>query len=164
MTDAARFAALVAPLLERAGAYARTILRNRDDAGDAVQEAALRGLERFDTFDPALPFKAWWFAIVRNCCIDILRSAQPDHVRLATDDASAAARTDGETDAAEWVRLNRAIDALSVNHRDILRLRYFADLSYRELAAVLDIPAGTVMSRLHLARQALANEFTKERS
>jgi RNA polymerase sigma factor (sigma-70 family) len=69
-----------------------------------------------------------------------------------------------EADAADWVRLNRAIDALSDHHREILRLRYFADLSYRELAEALDIPVGTVMSRLHLARQALGNEFTKERS
>ena len=152
---------LLVPLLGQAGAYARSILRNRHDAEDAVQQAALRGLQRIGTYDAARPFKAWWFTILRNCCIDVLRDAE-------------AARTDSlddhdvpappPPDLADWERLSIALGQLSADHREILRLRYFADMSYRELAATLSIPAGTVMSRLHLARNALAAKTREDES
>ena len=64
------------PLLPQAGGYALSILRSRADAEDAVQTAALRGLERLPTYDEARPFKGWWFAILRNGCIDSLRRAR----------------------------------------------------------------------------------------
>jgi RNA polymerase sigma-70 factor (ECF subfamily) len=156
-----RYALLIEPLLGQAAAYARAILRDRQNAQDAIQEAALRGLERFRTFDASRPFKGWWFAIVRNCCIDILRGL-------------AAAKTESldefqiphppGPDTADWENLAAAMETLSDQHREILRLRYFADLSYRELAEALGIPDGTVMSRLHLARKALQAKMGEEES
>lgn len=144
---------MLEPLLAHGAAYARSILRNRQDAEDAVQQAALRGLERFDSFDVARPFKGWWFAILRNCCIDGLRIRKAKHAQSLNDydppDPSTA-------DVEDWEQLSMAMDQLSKDHYEILRLRYFADLSYRELAEALTIPLGTVMSRLHLARKALA--------
>jgi RNA polymerase sigma-70 factor (ECF subfamily) len=107
------------------------------------------------------PCEGWWFAIVRNCCIDILR-------RMA------AAKTESldelqlpqppESDTADWENLGAAMASLSHQHRDILRLRYFAELSYHELAEALAIPNGTVMSRLHLARKALQAKMGEEES
>ncbi len=143
---------LLKPLLAQGAGYARSILRNRADAADAVQQAALRGLERFHTFDVNRPFKGWWFAILRNCCIDMIRRsrATPTMDLRASD-----IREDPHPDSSDWEHLGVAMSRLPATHRDILQLRYFADLSYRELAESLGIPPGTVMSRLHLARKAL---------
>jgi RNA polymerase sigma-70 factor (ECF subfamily) len=154
-----QYAPLLQPLLGQAAGYSRSILRTRHDAEDAVQQAALRGLERIATFDASRSFKGWWFAILRNCCIDTLREFR-------------AAKTESlenfdppdcmPPDTSAWECLSTAMNRLSQDHREILRLRYFADLSYRELAETLNIPQGTVMSRLHLARKALQAQMRKE--
>jgi RNA polymerase sigma factor (sigma-70 family) len=152
LASGGRYALLLQPLLASAAGYARSILRNRQDAEDAVQQAALRGFERVGTYDEARPFKAWWYAILRNCCIDMLRQRK-----------FSAGETLGNLDvpqaesehSGDWEEMTIAMDKLSEDHREILRLRYFADLNYAELAAGLGIPPGTVMSRLHLARRAL---------
>lgn len=155
MIEAQDYARLLEPLLRQAGGYARSILRNRHDAEDAVQTAALRGLERLSSFDARRPFKGWWFAILHNCCIDKLRQAKRQPAdQLDTD----IAEQSGET-APDWERLDRALALLHDGQREILRLRYFGELRYAEIAEVLDIPIGTVMSRLHAARLALSARF-----
>ncbi|HEY1899298.1 MAG TPA: sigma-70 family RNA polymerase sigma factor [Steroidobacteraceae bacterium] len=150
---------MLAPLLGRAAAYARSIFRNRHDAEDAVQQAALRGLERFDSFDPTRPFKGWWFAILRNCCIDTLRVRRAEKTESLGDHEAADT---GTPEIAGWEQLSTAMEQLSQDHHEILRLRYFAGLSYQEMAVALAIAPGTVMSRLHLARKALAAKTSKE--
>lgn len=159
MFGAKDYARALEPLLPQAGGYALSILHNRHDAEDAVQAAALRGLERLASFDDTKLFKGWWFTILRNCCIDTLRHSR--RVRLSTLDAEIAAQSD-EVDQRDWVGLDRAIAAISEQHREIVRLRYFAELSYREIAEALSIPPGTVMSRLHLARKALAAKLQED--
>jgi RNA polymerase sigma-70 factor, ECF subfamily len=150
---------LLEPLLRHASGYARSIVRSRHDAEDAVQQAALRGLERIATYDSNRPFKAWWFAILRNCCIDIVRTRNAEPIVDASRYDSA---DDSGANVVEWELIANAMDALTLEHRDILRLRYFAGMSYRELADVLEIPQGTVMSRLHSARVALATKMQHE--
>jgi RNA polymerase sigma-70 factor (ECF subfamily) len=148
------------PLLRRSAAYAYAIVRHREDAEDAVQEAAIKGLRAFPRYDPSRPFLGWWLTILRNCCRDLLRRRQcrpsavtPDRVDLVPQ-TSACVRQDDD--------LRAAMDRLSDAHREILELRYFGGCSYREIASVLGIPEGTVMSRLHAARQALAGMYRKE--
>jgi len=155
-----QYALLIEPLLGHAAGYARAILRDRQNAQDAVQDAALRGLERFRTFDASRPFKGWWFAIVRNCCIDILRRIAATKTESLEDLQLPQAP---ESDTADWENLGAAMESLSDQHREILRLRYFADFSYHELAEALGIPNGTVMSRLHLARKALQAKMGEEK-
>jgi RNA polymerase sigma-70 factor (ECF subfamily) len=155
-----RYAQLLSPLLGRATAYARSILRHRYNAEDAVQQAAMRGLERFDTFDVSRSFKAWWFAILRNCCIDALRNAKAARTTTLDQDPPDTAVSKDD----DWLRLAAAMDELSNDHHEILRLKYFADQSYDEIAETLAIPKGTVMSRLHLARKALAAKMNAEES
>jgi RNA polymerase sigma-70 factor (ECF subfamily) len=124
-----------------------------------VQQAALRGLEGFGRFDRARSFKAWWFAILRNCCIDLLRRSKAFPIEsLDGIDVPGAE----EAEPPEWQRLDAALRRLPGQQQDILRLRYFGEMSYRELAEALDIPQGTVMSRLHVARRALAAQFREE--
>lgn len=141
------------PLLPQAAAFARAVLRNRADAEDAVQQAALRGWERCRQFDPARSFKGWWFTILRNGCIDLLRRRKAANTAPLEGLEPPAPE---EPEAFDWRRLDDGIARLSEPHRDILRLKYFGELSYEEIAQALAIPKGTVMSRLHLARKALA--------
>jgi RNA polymerase sigma factor (sigma-70 family) len=155
-----RYTRLMQPLLGRATAYARSILRDRHNAEDAVQQAAMRGWERFGTFDPDRSFNAWWFAILRNCCIDLVRAA--NGARTTTLEFDVIDETTSH--AGDWWHLASAMEQLSVDHREILRLKYFADQSYDEIAQTLSIPKGTVMSRLHLARKALAEKMNAEES
>lgn len=160
MLASERYAQSLSPLLGRAVAYARAILRDRHDAEDAVQQAALRGLERFATFDASRSFKAWWFAILRNCCIDMRRGARVARtLPLDIDPADTATSRDED-----WLRLAEAMERVSADHREILQLKYFADQSYDEIADTLTIPKGTVMSRLYLARKALAAAMNPEQS
>jgi RNA polymerase sigma-70 factor (ECF subfamily) len=152
------YANALPPLLGQASAYARALLRNRHDAEDAVQQAALRALERIATFDSNHSFRGWWFAILRNCCVDLVRTRK----RRPTEPLGAHLADNQATNEAKWLQLDRAIERLSTQHQEILRLRYFGELSYADLAETLQIPPGTVMSRLHLARKALSTLLSED--
>ena len=140
------------------------LVGNRDDALDIAQDALLRLFQHLGRVAPDRPVRPWLFAIVRN------RGARPlaQSGRASERVARRAARRDGthrrppagdpEQQAALRQRARRiwsAIATLSHAHRDILVLRDFHDLAYAEIAEVLEIPIGTVMSRLHAARAAL---------
>jgi RNA polymerase sigma-70 factor (ECF subfamily) len=146
------------PLLDQAAGYARALLHNKHDAEDAVQEAALRGWQRIGTFDAGRPFKGWWFAILRNCCVDILRRSK----RNVSESLGNHDYAEPLYEEPDWERLAMAMKELTETHREILHLRYFGELSYDDLAEVLSIPKGTVMSRLHLARKALASHLRED--
>ena len=159
MLDARAYERALRPLLGQAGAYARAILRSRADAEDAVQQAALKGFERRGQYDEGRPFKGWWFAILRNGCLDALRRTRAARTQ-SLDGVDPPAPEAAEPD--DWRALEAALERLSPAYREILRLKYFADLSYADMAETLSIPVGTVMSRLHLARKALAQTLDKE--
>ncbi len=150
------------PLLRRSAGYALSLLGDRGDAEDAVQQAALRAWERRDQFDGRRPFKVWWFAILRNHCFDELRRKRRSPIAVSPEDAGLSSPADES--ALDRHALGVAMAKLPDIQRDVLQLRYFGDLTYDELARVLDIPKGTVMSRLHLARKALAGLMTTEES
>ena len=148
----------VRPLLNQAAGYAYAIVGNHADAEDAVQESLWKAYRSLHGYDQCRPFKGWWFAIVRNCCLDLLehRRSRPRTVPLEQADqvATLAIR--------EAEPLREALAKLTPQHREILELRYFGGCSYRELAEALTIPTGTVMSRLHAARLALAAAYGKD--
>lgn len=145
---------LLEGILEQAAGYALSILRNRADAEDAVQQAALRGLERLSLYDPCQSFKGWWFTVLRHCCIDLLRSRR-SHACLDRADCDVA-RLGNPT---AWQDLAEGLERLEPQQAEILRVRYFGGLTYEELSQGLAIPKGTVMSRLHYARKALSAEM-----
>ena len=150
----ADFRRWIEPLLERAAAYAYAMVRNREDAEDAIQEAALKGYLHFHTFDRSRSFKGWWLTIVRNCCRDLARRRRARPSTVPVNEAEVPSPPQPHVRHHE--DLHAALQQLSPPHREILELRYFGDCSYREIAASLGIPEGTVMSRLHAARQSLA--------
>ena len=149
----------IKPLLDRAAAYAYAIVHNREDAEDAIQEAAVKGFLAFESYDPSRPFKSWWFVIIRNCCRDLLRRKRTRATSVAIEEFDLATNPNPAADQQDEMR--QAFAQLSDAHREILELRYFGECSYREIAAVLNTPEGTVMSRLYAARQALAAVYKR---
>ena len=149
----------VEPLLDRAAAYAYAIVHHREDAEDVLQEAALKGFLAFESYDPSRPFKGWWFVIIRNCCRDLLRRKRTRGSSTAIEPTDLAVSQKPHVDQQDEMRF--VLGRLSDAHREILELRYFGDCSYREIAAVLSISEGTVMSRLYAARQALADIYKR---
>lgn len=145
------FEKLLAPHLAMATAYAQAIVGNRHDAEDAVQDAVIKGMTAFDRFQPEQPFKPWWLTILRNSCKDRsrttrrwLRFLQEWPVKISTRHA---------TSDEQQEQVRRVLGRLSRDHREILELKYLTDCTYAEIAEILSIPQGTVMSRLHAARQ-----------
>jgi RNA polymerase sigma-70 factor (ECF subfamily) len=97
---------------------------------------------------------------LRNHCVDALRAKRRAPTSVSFDDLDSSSPCDES--AMDRLALGTAMGKLPAKHRDVLRLRYFGELSYQELADALSIPQGTVMSRLHLARNALAALIVRE--
>jgi len=158
------FKRLIEPLLGYAGGYAFSIVRNREDAEDAVQEALLKAYKELSSYDHSKSFKGWWFTIIRNCCLDLLRKRQ---VRSASDDIELddlpSLKISRQKELEQEDEISWALNQLTPEQRQIIELRYFGDCSYREISEALGIPVGTVMSRLHSARKALADIYRKEK-
>ena len=154
-TDA--FRRLVQRYQDRALGHALAILRNRDDAQDAVQEAFLNAHRALRTFDRERAFYAWFYAILRNCCYKLLARRRTDAVESAALDLLEAPGLPVD----DRLAIERALAALSPNDREIVTLRHLDGLSYAELAAALDVPVGTVMSRLFNARKRLRDDLTR---
>jgi RNA polymerase sigma-70 factor (ECF subfamily) len=155
-----RFEALALPHLDAAYNLARWLTRNDQDAQDVVQEAALRALRYFGSFrgDQARP---WLLQIVRHTCYGWLAKNRPAEV-VALDDSEDAWRDVAAPVALEpqtvavrnddRARINRALAALPIAFREVLVLRELEDLAYKDIARIVDVPIGTVMSRLARAR------------
>lgn len=145
-----------------AHALAIQIMGNSDDAADAVQDALATVLERPDAYrvDKG-PLKPWFMRLVRNRCIDLLRRRRPS----GEPDGEVADPAEGPERAAERADRDRvlkmALATLEPDQRQIVVLRDYMDLSYKEIANVLDIAPGTVMSRLHRSRVALGEAYRK---
>ena len=146
------------------------LVGNRDDALDVAQDAMLRLFAHLGRVAPDRPLRPWLFAIVRNRARDLWRrrAARPEESVDARPDLAAhvvSRSADPERLAADTERARRlwaAVGALSRSHREILVLRDFHDLQYGEIAEVLGVPVGTVMSRLHRARSALRARLEAE--
>ena len=140
-----------------AHALAIQILGNADDAQDAVHDAFETVLGRPGAYDPHKgPLKPWFLRVVRNRCIDMLRRRRGSS-SVPVEEIESPAKTPEEALEASQAssRLERALATLPASRREIVVLRDYLDLSYAEIAKVLGIAPGTVMSRLHRARLAL---------
>lgn len=154
----ATFPQLLALHLPRVHRAALGLVGDEQEAREVAQEALLRAWNARDRYDPARPFYPWLYTIVKNACRDALArrrhraepGLQDEHVPSPGPGPLAEL---GQREAEQAVR--RALADLDPEHREILQLRHFQDLSYAEIGQVLGLPAGTVMSRLYRARQAL---------
>ena len=164
--DVAAFEPLVQKYRDRVWRLAFNVLRDREDAWDATQEAFVRAWQALASFRGQSAFYTWLFRIVVNVASDRVRQRaargrafgtervpEEDWERAMVDQG--AAPDDEARRAEERERITRALAALPEHHRTIIMLSDLEGLSYREMAEVLDIPMGTVMSRLHHARKRL---------
>lgn len=166
--DPGSFEQLVECYMGRGIQVAMGYVGNREDALDLAQEAFYRVYKSLDRFREGQPFAPWFFRILRNACLSFLaKHRKPGHFSLQaktedgqqldlpdTSTVNPATRLEAkESQQQFWLALNK----LGVNHREIIMLRHFQELDYAAIAEVLEIPVGTVMSRLYHARQQLRN-------
>ncbi|WP_248356808.1 RNA polymerase sigma factor [Anaeromyxobacter oryzae] len=143
------------------------LLREHEDSRDAAQEAFARAYAALATYDPIQPFAPWVLRIARNHCLDVLRRRLPDAQKVELDadpeegaprDLAdpAAVRGDDTIERRETATaLARAVGELPPNYREVIQLFHVEHLSYKEIAATMDVPIGTVMTWLHRARAKL---------
>jgi RNA polymerase sigma-70 factor (ECF subfamily) len=159
-SDLARFEQALLPHLGAAYNLARWLTRDDHDAEDAVQEAYLRALKFFGGFHGA-DGRTWLLAIVRNVCYSSLQKKRSHGVAIAFDDETHATGADALNPQTLLVReedrrsMRKAVEELPPELREVVVLRELEGLSYKEVAAIADIPLGTVMSRLARARDRL---------
>jgi RNA polymerase sigma factor (sigma-70 family) len=167
----ASFERAMLPHLDAAHNLARWLLRNDDDAQDVVQEAYLRAFKSFDRFHGSNG-RPWLLTIVRNTSYTWLRKNRSvdlttfdEQVHTPSCDLLSPGTMLEEAEDAQLV--GEAMEELPVEFREILTLRHLEGLSYSQIAAVAQLPLGTVMSRLARARtrlkQRLANPTKKEK-
>jgi RNA polymerase sigma-70 factor (ECF subfamily) len=170
-TDSTGFAELALPLLPSLYNVAFWLSRNAADAEDLVQEAFLKALRGFATFEPGSNFKAWIFRILRNTYLTsrtglaAMRTvALEDEMGDGSDSRSAVypeGAIDRDTPEVNLIRLSdraalqAAMEQLPPPLLEVILLCDVEEMKYREIAAVLEIPIGTVMSRIARARAAL---------
>jgi RNA polymerase sigma factor (sigma-70 family) len=169
-SDAARrrFNEMVLPHLDDAYGLARWLTGNQTDAEDVVQDACMRALASLETAIVERP-RAWVLTIVRNTAFSWLAKNRPKAVVLTDDPQvldAAAAHRDSAPDpeealiaAADEVALESAIQALPHLFREVIVMRDINGMSYREIAAAIGAPQGTVMSRLARARARLVDKL-----
>lgn len=157
--DGAARAELVRRHAAAAWRAAYGVTGRHDLADDAAQDGMLRALDRLDTFDETRPFAPWLHRVVVHVA---LRAAQREHrsAQVAVPTATPASAV--ADPAAEPLR--DAVLALPDDQREIVALRYWADLGVDEIATVLDVPSGTVASRLSRALARLRTELEMEAS
>jgi RNA polymerase sigma-70 factor (ECF subfamily) len=175
MADHATFAEQAMPFMDQLYSHAMRMTRNAADAEDLVQETYLKGYRGFGSFQQGTNLRAWLFRILTNSYINIYRKKQrrPDESDLGdVEDLYMYRRLGG----AETSRLGRsaedellehitdsevkdAIEALPEQYRDTVLLADVEGFAYKEIAEILDIPIGTVMSRLHRGRKRLQDQL-----
>ena len=151
------------------------VLQDPEEAQDAAQETFVRAWSAIATYDAEQPFTPWLLRIARNLCLDLLRLRLPAGRRLELDAPQregaeapeladpAAPPPDEQLERAETASsLGVAVAALPPNYREVIHLFHVDRMSYREIAATLEVPMGTVMTWLHRARARLRARLEEE--
>ena len=171
MAEQHLFAEKATPYMDQLYSHALRLTKNQADAEDLVQETYLKGYKAFNSFKDGTNLRAWLFRILTNTFINAYRKKQRSfdeqevedieafntlssadyssntHLGISAEDALFERLTDDE--------IQTAIDSLPGTYRDVVLLADVQGFSYKEIAEILDVPDGTVMSRLHRARAKL---------
>ncbi len=143
----------IVELIPRLRRYARALVSDRARADDLVQDTLERAWNKFHLWRPGSDLRAWLFTVMHNVHVNQVRASR-DHAML--DDEGPEMAVAGVQGASLEIRdLERALAVLPPEQREVLLLIALEDMSYVEVATMLDIPIGTVMSRLSRAREKL---------
>jgi RNA polymerase sigma-70 factor (ECF subfamily) len=160
--SSAGFEELAIPLFDSLYNFARWLVHNSSDAQDLVQETYLKALRSFDSFQSGSNFRAWMFRILKNTFLSpcsTLERRMTD--AMVSEEGGPELAVDMETpetilmNHSDSQRLQRAIDDLPLHYREALLLCEVEGMLYQEIAEILSIPIGTVMSRLARARKSV---------
>ena len=165
------FEALLSPILSMAYGTAVRLTRDRTEAEDLVQDAALLAYRAFGSCQPGTNFKAWFFRILTNAFYSRHRKEKHEKANLSSDDvpalylynkAAEAGLHGRESDPASAImdkldtdQVSEALESLPTDYRTVATLYFIEDFSYQQIAQVLGCPVGTVRSRLHRGRRML---------
>lgn len=150
--DREAYKAIVERYMRRAYGIALTFVRNPQDALDVSQMAFIKAYRNLKRFDAARPFFPWFYRILKNTCLDHLkRMSHTREIPLEDVGILKTEARDHEMKQMLWL----AIEALPLEQREAIVLRYFQGMSYREVAETLNKPMGTVMSSLYYAKRNL---------
>jgi RNA polymerase sigma factor (sigma-70 family) len=145
----------IAALLPRLRRFARTITYHREDADDLVQVAVERALNRSDQWEAGTRLDSWIFRIMKNAWIDEVRTRIRRDRVFAPEEAGEHIGDDFAEAHQQRIAIQKAISLLTEDHRIVIGLVLVDGLPYKEAAEVLEIPMGTLTSRLARAREAL---------
>ncbi len=168
-----RFTEDAMPLLDQLYGGALRMTRNPQDAEDLVQETYLKAYKSFDSFTPGTNLKAWLYRIMTNTYINSYRKKQRRPLVTSADEVTdsqlytssshdSTGLESAEVEALKGMPNSRISEALNALNEDYRMVVYYADvegLAYKEIAEVMEIPLGTVMSRLHRGRKQLRQEL-----
>ncbi len=149
-------------LVPRLRRFARSLARDAADADDLTQVALERALKARGQLQPGTRMDSWMLRIMMNCWIDEVRSRTRRSQTFAPEEEGVGvpSSTAGDFErAAEMQAIDQAMNELPPEQREVIALVLVEGLSYREAADVLDLPMGTVTSRLNRGRQALARKL-----
>lgn len=161
-TDKNLFTALVKENMKRAYFSALAILGNHDDAMELSQLAFLRAYKNFSTYDPERKFFTWYYKILRNLCLNYIRDKKnkKENSFVENLEYQYEVSIQSEYEQNEIIeKIKEALKDLSDSDREMLMLKEFENYSYKEIAEMLEIPIGSVMSKLHYARKKLAEKI-----
>jgi RNA polymerase sigma-70 factor (ECF subfamily) len=145
----------IATLLPRMRRFARAITYHREDADDLVQVAMERALDKSEQWMPGTRLDSWMFRIMKNAWIDEVRSRTRRDSLFVPEEAGEHVGDDSAQAQQQRMAIQQAVSRLSEEHRLVVGLVLVDGMAYKEAAEVLDIPIGTLTSRLARAREAL---------
>ncbi|MEO1140432.1 MAG: RNA polymerase sigma factor [Pseudomonadota bacterium] len=149
-------------LLPNLKRFAMSLCQRQDVADDLVQITAERAFQSRSKFDPSTRLEAWLFRILRNAWIDMVRRNKTRGIEIEPTDALDMPSVDGVRDIEARLMLdqtNAALQTLVEEQREVIILVCMEEMTYKETANILEVPTGTVMSRLSRARVALAEKL-----
>ncbi len=160
------FEMLVKQNMRRAYFSALGLLGSHDAAMDVTQEAFIRAYRNFRSYNNEKKFFTWYYSILKNLCLNFIRDRkrknETEYIEFIEDEHSQNKSGEAIENKELIEKLQEAIDELDFDDREVIILKEFEDHTYKEIAEILNIPVGSVMSRLFYARKKLAIKLKRK--